>query len=157
VIQEGPPVPTIRIDHDVYEWLQAQAVPFDDTPNSVLRRLAGLDGARKPMKRGKTTMLSNSEAQRVAPTRPGSAPLARAGELLTRWKVPAVQGRFHRDGMFYERLTRFPGALLDRNGYVVFATEREYRNCAKLKHGRKLNVPSGIWSIEGYVRTNHPI
>lgn len=36
--------PTIRIDDEVYSWLQGQARPFDDTPNSVLRRLARLDG-----------------------------------------------------------------------------------------------------------------
>lgn len=35
--------PTIRIDNDVYAWLQSQARPFEDTPNSVLRRVAGLD------------------------------------------------------------------------------------------------------------------
>jgi len=35
--------PTIRIDDDVYKWLQSQAIPFEDNPNSVLRRLAGLD------------------------------------------------------------------------------------------------------------------
>jgi hypothetical protein len=35
--------PTIRIDDDVYRWLQSQAVPFEDNPNSVLRRLAGLE------------------------------------------------------------------------------------------------------------------
>ena len=34
--------PTIRIDDEVYAWLQGQARPFDDTPNSVLRRLAQL-------------------------------------------------------------------------------------------------------------------
>jgi len=35
--------PTIRIDDDVYAWLQGQAKPFEDTPNSVLRRIAELD------------------------------------------------------------------------------------------------------------------
>lgn len=35
--------PTIRIDDEVYAWLQGQARPFDDTPNSVLRRLAKLE------------------------------------------------------------------------------------------------------------------
>ncbi len=34
--------PTIRIDDEVYAWLQKQARPFHDTPNSVLRRLAQL-------------------------------------------------------------------------------------------------------------------
>jgi hypothetical protein len=36
-------MPTIRIDEDVYAWLQMQAKPFEDTPNSVLRRIAGLE------------------------------------------------------------------------------------------------------------------
>jgi len=35
--------PTIRIDDAVYTWLQQQARPFEDTPNSVLRRIAKLD------------------------------------------------------------------------------------------------------------------
>ena len=34
---------TIRIDEEVYSWLQGQARAFEDTPNSVLRRIAGLD------------------------------------------------------------------------------------------------------------------
>lgn len=37
-------MPTIRIDDEVYEWLQKMARPFEDTPNSVLRRVAGLEG-----------------------------------------------------------------------------------------------------------------
>src|SRR5215471_21742050 len=37
--------PTIRVDDQVYKWLQSQAIPFEDNPNSVLRRLAGLDMA----------------------------------------------------------------------------------------------------------------
>lgn len=40
--------PTIRIDNQVYAWLQGQARPFDDTPNSVLRRLAKLDSDARP-------------------------------------------------------------------------------------------------------------
>ena len=35
-------MPTIRIDEEVYVWLQAQARPFEDTPNTVLRRIASL-------------------------------------------------------------------------------------------------------------------
>jgi hypothetical protein len=36
-------MPTIRIDEDVWNWLKSHATPFEDTPNSVLRRFAGLD------------------------------------------------------------------------------------------------------------------
>lgn len=34
--------PVIRIDDQVWSWLKSQAEPFEDTPNSVLRRLAGM-------------------------------------------------------------------------------------------------------------------
>lgn len=36
---------TIRVDQDVYGALQKQAKAFEDTPNSVLRRLLYLNGA----------------------------------------------------------------------------------------------------------------
>jgi len=36
-------MPTIRIDDEVYAWLQNLARPFEDTPNSVLRRIAKLN------------------------------------------------------------------------------------------------------------------
>ena len=39
-------MPTIRVDDEVFAWLQAKARPFEDTPNSVLRREAGLDRSR---------------------------------------------------------------------------------------------------------------
>lgn len=38
---------TMRVDDEVYAWLEKQAVGFDN-PNSVLRRLAGLDDEREP-------------------------------------------------------------------------------------------------------------
>ncbi|CAN5533998.1 hypothetical protein BH20ACT19_BH20ACT19_02080 [soil metagenome] len=37
--------PTIRISEDTYEHLQEEATPFTDTPDSVIRRLLGLDTA----------------------------------------------------------------------------------------------------------------
>ncbi len=37
--------PTIRVDEEVYALLQSKARPFEDTPNSVLRRISGLDEA----------------------------------------------------------------------------------------------------------------
>lgn len=33
---------TLEIDDEVWEWLKARATPFEDTPNSVLREIAGL-------------------------------------------------------------------------------------------------------------------
>lgn len=39
--------PTIRIDDEVYSWLKSQAEAFEDTPNSVLRRIAELEDRPK--------------------------------------------------------------------------------------------------------------
>ena len=36
-------MPVVRVDDEVWNWLKGHATPFEDTPNSVLRRLAGLD------------------------------------------------------------------------------------------------------------------
>lgn len=44
-------MPTIRIDDDVYAWLEKQAVGFD-TPNGVLRRMAGLGDTAEPQTDG---------------------------------------------------------------------------------------------------------
>lgn len=148
--------PTIRIDDEVYDWLQAQAVPFDDTPNSVLRRVAGLDKAGHQSSSG--TLKKGSRSPRRSKGGSGRRqPLARGDELILRWGINARQARFHRDGTFYERPTRFPAALCDPNGYVVFETEQEYRNCQHLILGRKLNVHGGISSIPGYQKVDDPI
>jgi hypothetical protein len=37
--------PTIRIDGEVFRYLQGKARPLEDSPNDVLRREFGLDGA----------------------------------------------------------------------------------------------------------------
>ena len=54
--------PTIRIDDEVYTWLQSQARAFEDTPNSVLRRVSGLDD-------GAETKELMAKKQRVLSTR----------------------------------------------------------------------------------------
>jgi hypothetical protein len=47
-------MPTIRVDDEVYERLQRQAKPFVDTPNSVLRKLLGLEDSNPPPVRGES-------------------------------------------------------------------------------------------------------
>jgi len=42
--------------------------------------------------------------------------------------------------------------LFDDNGYVIFKTEQEYKNCSYLDIGQKRNVHHGISSIPGYKR-----
>jgi hypothetical protein len=36
-------MPTIRIDNDVWRYLQSKGRPFEDSPNDVLRRELGID------------------------------------------------------------------------------------------------------------------
>jgi len=142
--------PIIRIDDEVYNWLQAQAIPFNDTPNSVLRKIAGLGKAGETLKNTRSPGCGKDYSGR-------RQPMARGNQLIERWGIPVRKALFHREGKFYEHLTRFPAALCDPNGYVVFETEHEYRNCQRLNLGKKVNVRGGISSIPGYQKVDEPL
>ena len=156
-------VPTIRIDEEVYAWLQQNARPFEDTPNSVLRRIAGLEtpGTEKSMeqKGGTRGIMESPQLSQESPARIRAASTMGRGrmgldgkQLNDKWKVGARHALFSRDGAWYENLERFPGALFDPQGYVLFKTEQEYRNNPYIRVGKKTNVRGGISSIPGYVR-----
>lgn len=143
-------MPTIRIDEEVYSWLKSQAEPFEDTPNSVLRRLAGLNNqnTEEPVAQGgvdKMAFVGNIQKQ------------IRGKYLSNLWNVNVVHALYHKDGTWYEHLREFPGALFDSNGYIIFESEKKYKNCSFLRHGQKLNIPGGISSIPGYVRVSQHI
>lgn len=72
--------------------------------------------------------------------------------LLKQWAIPAKQAMYHQDGTFFMPLEKFPGAYCDPNGYVVFATESEYKSCASINIGKRANVHGGISKLPGYVR-----
>lgn len=71
--------------------------------------------------------------------------------LSRRWGVDVKHALYRKDGQWYHRLTSFPGALFDANGYVVFETLEEYLGCPKLQIGEHLHVPEGISAIASYV------
>jgi hypothetical protein len=73
-------------------------------------------------------------------------------ELNRKWGIGAQHALYRRTGNFYMPLERFPGALCDDRGYVLFATRHQYKNCRFLKIGARVDVPEGIASIPGYVR-----
>jgi hypothetical protein len=170
--------PTIRIDDDVYKWLQSQAIPFEDNPNSVLRRLAGLDrrapgekSERAPVHEIATGVNVDSDRTSFPPNLPSPAlqqrrsskdreandgrtrsgrrlPLARGADLIRRWKIAARQARFHRDGSWYEGFDRFPAAYCDRNGYVLFSSVDDLRTTLGIRV-----EPSGqVWVPGGISR-----
>lgn len=154
-------MPTIRIDDDVWAWLKSHAQPFEDTPNSVLRRLAGLDQSAGTVQRhaDSGTPQSNKKGATSARRQGGRSQYSgrvysgfTGRELNDEWKVGARHALFHKDGTYYNHLHRFPGALFDLNGYVRFNSEDEYLKSRFLQHGQQLHVPGGISSVPGYVR-----
>lgn len=79
------------------------------------------------------------------------------GRMLNRkWSVNAQHALYREDGRWYHVLERFPGVLFDAHGYIVFQTEREFRNCSYLSISDEVNVsdPKGISAIPGYVRVS---
>src|SRR5450830_213205 len=71
-------MPTIRIDEEVYSWLQTQASPFEDTPNTVLRRIAKLDNLSTPKPAiPKEASMSTVTDRRKTPQRDFREPILR--------------------------------------------------------------------------------
>src|SRR5688572_6253902 len=79
-------------------------------------------------------------------------PAQMSARLLNRkWNVGAKHALYRADGKWYHPLTRFPGALFDSNGYVLFGTRAEYEGCPQLQIRQDVHAPAGIASIPGYV------
>jgi predicted HNH restriction endonuclease len=75
------------------------------------------------------------------------------GETLNRrWNVNARHALFSNTGRWYHQLKRFPGALFDLKGYLLFKTEEEYRICSSLSINQDIWAPHGIASAAGYVQ-----
>jgi hypothetical protein len=143
-------MPVIRVDPDVWEWLKRNARPLEDTPNSVLRRLAGFDSGKGKPKRDKDRKASDVSATKLKRFHKERSNSGR--NLNEEWKVGARHALYHKDGNYYNHLRYFPGALFDPHGYVVFADENEYLLATELQHGKQLHVANGISSMRNYVR-----
>jgi len=76
-----------------------------------------------------------------------------SGRVLNeKWGIGAAHALYHKDGSWFNVLERFPGALCDPKGYVLFATRHEYENSPHVKVGQQTNVPGGIRSLSSYIR-----
>lgn len=73
-----------------------------------------------------------------------------AGERAKRWNLDIEQALYAETADRYHQLQRFPGALLDDDGYVLFETEAAYRHSAHMRMRRDFGVPRGIRGIPGY-------
>jgi hypothetical protein len=75
-----------------------------------------------------------------------------ARSLAKLWKLDVRHALYRKTGDWYHQLERFPGALLDENGYVIFETEDTYRACQALRIRQDVSVPGGISTIPGYTK-----
>lgn len=158
--------PVVRVDDDVWEWLKSQAQPLEDTPNSVLRRVAGIDPplARPPRAASPVSrpLGAPPRAGAVAPQTVATPPFAPAasrpakrvtGEWLNRaFNLEARHSLYHKDGMLYERLVNFPGVLCDPKGFVRYVDEEQFLGDPQLNIGEKVNVPRALSRHARYTR-----
>lgn len=76
-----------------------------------------------------------------------------ASKLQAQWGVTASQARYSDDGHWYAKFSRFPAALFDASGYLVFEKETDYLNSPHISIGKQIAVPApGISAVPGYVR-----
>ena len=79
--------PVVRIDDDVWQWLQGLARPFEDTPNTVLRRVARLGAPERAAlfsTRSYARLIRPGLALVIPDTVPGDAVLRRSFQQLER-------------------------------------------------------------------------
>jgi hypothetical protein len=69
------------------------------------------------------------------------------------YRIGAAHALYSDDGEFYMQLERFPGALFDKGGFVLFKTEAEFAAAQRAGH---LSV-DGPAKADGKMRVNlHP-
>ncbi|MBN4064932.1 hypothetical protein JYU04_04270 [Dehalococcoides mccartyi] len=138
-------MPTIRIDEQVYEWLQQQAKPFEDTPNTILRRVAMLDA------------VVSTNTDRKYSSNSGKRDRSASGrKLAVRENLKVTKAYYHWEGTWFQRVREFPVALFDKEGYVIFNSEREYLNHPDVEGSEKTNIPKGIASFSEYKKMSRP-
>lgn len=76
----------------------------------------------------------------------------RGSTLNKRWGLGVRHALYRETGDWYHQLTKFPGAFFDRDGYILFKSESEYRACIYIQIQKDVHVPGGISSIPGYVQ-----
>jgi hypothetical protein len=82
----------------------------------------------------------------------------RGKDLAKHWGLNVQQPLYRETGDWYHQLKKFPGALLDADGYVIFESAEALKECPRLRigkdpqrHGGWVSAPNGIKAIPGYV------
>jgi hypothetical protein len=94
-------------------------------------------------------MLNPDESQPTEVADTGEPEVARCSgrELNETWNIGAEHALYRKNGVWYHRLERFPGALCDARGYVRFETLAALEACPGVFIGKEKNwltVSAGI-------------
>lgn len=167
--------PNIRIDRDVYNFLKKHAEAFVDTPNSVLRRLLGIEvapsspGSERPsvkVKRSKSGFADRSRSGKHA-----RAPRAPAGVLLAEeeYVLPLLSALAERGGSapVREAIEAVGRTLADRlrpadrdktaSGVVRWQNRVQFVRLKLVEEGLLAKDSArGVWSLTdaGHARLN---
>jgi restriction system protein len=131
----------IRVDDDVWRLLQKRASAFEDTPNSVLRRILKINGAR---------------------SRKNGAPQIPRGERTPQkdFRKPILQALYEKGGsgkiaevlarveeIFGDNLTEADRATL-KQGEIRWRNTAQWERNAMVRDGLlKEDSPRGVWEL----------
>ncbi len=139
-----PPI-QIQVDHEVFRMLEVHAHPFVDSPNSVLRRLLGLEMNRS-LAGVERTPTGRLKAGQLLPHKEYELPIlatleAMGGSARTRDVLRELGSRLDK------RLTALDKELL-RNNVVRWANRAQFVRFELIKRGDLLdNSPRGVWEL----------
>lgn len=75
-------------------------------------------------------------------------------QLAKKWGLKTAQARYNSKGNWYHTLNRFPAALLDAKGYIIFQNDEELRSYPGVKVTEHINVRHLISTLPDYVSFN---
>jgi hypothetical protein len=74
----------------------------------------------------------------------------KTSELVAQWGIQCASARFSEWGNWYAAVSKFPVALLDSHGYILFQTNEALRSSDGVRVTKQINIPDGISSLHGY-------
>ena len=136
-------MPTIRVDEEVYEWLKSHAEPFVDTPNTVIRRIAGLDDSLQQRRSQTAVRAKPGELlDRRAYDRPILHVLAQRGGSANGSEVIDAVGEIIADKLTARDKERI------ESGVVRWRNRAAWRRFNLVKQGLlKDQSPRGMWEL----------
>ncbi|HYD58429.1 MAG TPA: winged helix-turn-helix domain-containing protein [Burkholderiales bacterium] len=138
-------MPTVRIDDEVFEALKKLAEPLIDTPNSVLRRLLGLEQKKAPLKLAPAKVQREQTPQSVYEE-----------NLLQVLAAPPFHGRGNKKDVTLAVVERMMKRGLIPPSDLEFVATGETKAENKISWGRNLlknrglmraDSPRGIWEL----------